>query len=48
MNEELTVDQRLRIKAVEVALSILAQHKLQIDFFKVVEDIYEFIKGEQQ
>ena len=48
MNEELTVDQRLRIKAVEMAIAIWTQHKAQVDFYDVLTDIYEFIKGEQK
>ena len=48
MNNDLTVDQRWRIKAVEMAFAVFAEHQEKVEFFDLLTDIYEFIKGEQK
>ena len=44
--EEIPLDQRLRMKAVQVALSAWVKAPERVDLFELITDIYEFIKGE--
>lgn len=46
MNNDLTIDQRLRIKAVELAFAVFPEYQERVEFFDLLTDIYEFIKGE--
>ena len=46
VSEEIPVDQRLRMRAVEVSLSAWVKAPEKVDLFELINDIYEFIKGE--
>jgi len=45
---EIPIDQRLRMKAVEVSLSAWVKAPERVELFDLITDIYEFIKGEQK
>lgn len=44
--EEIPVDQRLRMRAVEMSLSAWVKAPDRVDLFELITDIYEFMKGE--
>ena len=48
MSEEFTVDQKLRIKAVEMAFPLWLSATERVDLFELLTDTYEFIKGETE
>jgi hypothetical protein len=45
---EISLDQRLRMRAVEMALSAWVEAPERGELFDLITDIYEFIKGEQK
>ena len=45
---EIPIDQRLRMRAVEVSLSAWVRSPERVELFDLITDIYEFIKGEQK
>jgi hypothetical protein len=47
-SEEIPVDQRLRMRAVEVSLSAWVKAPERVDLFELITDIYEFIKGDRK
>jgi len=45
---EIPIDQRLRLRAVEVSLSAWVKAPERVELFDLITDIYTFIKGEHK